>query len=146
LFDTGIWYLYGFAEERNDIRVFSLCRMEKVVITEKHFSLPENFDYRTCDSGSYFGVFAGQKKQRFKIAFYNNSVVWVKDRQWAADQEIVEKDGCITISFSSTQFDKIVEWMLSQGCNARPLEPESLVNVWRGNIARMQEMATHGFN
>jgi predicted DNA-binding transcriptional regulator YafY len=141
LFDAGVWYLYGFAEERKSIRIFSLCRMKNVCVTKDHFTLPKDFDYRTNDAGSFFGVFSGQKKYRFKIAFYDYSVVWVKDRQWADDQKITETDDGIIISFSSTQFDKVAEWVLSRGGTARPLEPELLVNSWRNEIEIMRKLA-----
>ena len=141
LFDTGVWYLYGFAEERKGIRVFSLCRIKNIELTKAQFSLPKDFDYRSGNADSYFGVFSGQKRQRFKIAFYDYSVVWVKDRKWAEDQKIVETDDGVIISFSSTQFDKVAEWVLSRGYTAMPLEPESLVNSWRDTVEEMQKMA-----
>jgi len=141
LFDTGLWYLYGYAEERNGIRIFSLCRMKNIALTKDHFSLPKDFDYRAGIGGSHFGIFAGQKKYHFKIAFYDDSIVWVKDRQWADDQKITETKDGIIISFTSTQFDKVVEWVLSQGCAARPLEPDLLVDIWRNNIDGMRKMA-----
>jgi predicted DNA-binding transcriptional regulator YafY len=141
LFDTGIWYLYGFAEERKGIRIFSLCRIKNITLTKDRFPLPKDFDYRTDNAGSFFGVFMAQKKYRFKIAFYDSSVVWVKDRQWASDQKITETDDGIIVTFTSTQFDKVVEWVLSRGGTARPLEPELLVNVWRNNIEEMRKTA-----
>jgi predicted DNA-binding transcriptional regulator YafY len=141
LFDSGLWYLYGFAEERKGIRLFSLCRIKNTALTKDHFPLPKDFDYRAGNADSFFGVFAGQKRHRFKIAFYDYSVVWVKDRQWAADQKIAETEDGVTVTFTSTQFDKVVEWVLSRGCTARPLEPELLVNVWRNNIEEMQKTA-----
>jgi len=141
LFDTGVWYIYGFAEERKDIRVFSLCRIKNIALTREHFPLPKDFDYRAANADSYFGVYTGQKRHRFKIAFYDHSAAWVKDRLWAKDQKIVDADDGVVISFSSTQFDKVVEWVLSRGCTAHPLEPELLVDVWQSNIAEMEKMA-----
>ena len=140
LFDNGLWYLYGFAEDRKGIRIFSLCRMKNAVVTKLTFFLPRDFDYRTGRTDTHFGIFGGQKRYRFKITFYDRSVVWVKDRQWADDQKIVETDDGITITFTSTQFEKVLEWVLSQGCMARPLEPGILVNEWRHNIEEMQRM------
>jgi len=127
-------------EERNDIRLFSLCRIKNVALTRNNFSLPKNFDYRAENADSFFGVFAGQERHRFKIAFYDYSVVWVKDRRWAEDQEIAETDDGVVVSFTSTQFHKVLEWVLSRGYTARPLEPELLVNVWRDSIIQMQKM------
>jgi len=141
LFDTGLWYLYGYAEERKEIRVFSLCRMKNIALVKEHFSLPKDFDYRAGIGGSHFGIFAGQKRHHFKIAFYEDSVVWVKDRQWADDQKIIETKEGIIISFTSTQFDKVVEWVLSRGSSARPLEPDFLIEVWRNNIDEMRKLA-----
>jgi len=140
LFDTGVWYLYGYAEERKEIRIFSLCRMKNIALTKEHFSLPKDFDYRAGAGGSHFGIFAGQKKYHFKIAFYDDSVVWVKDRQWADDQIITEINNGIIINFTSTQFEKVVEWVLSRGSSARPLEPDLLIDVWRNNIIEMRKM------
>jgi predicted DNA-binding transcriptional regulator YafY len=140
LFDSGVWYLYGFAEERNGVRLFSLCRIRNIVPINNHFSLPKDFDYRTENADSYFGVYMGQERRRFKIAIYDYSVVWVRDRRWAEDQRIEETDDGLIITFTGTQFDKVVEWLLSRGCTARPLEPELLVNVWRNHIDKIREM------
>jgi predicted DNA-binding transcriptional regulator YafY len=141
LFDTGIWYLYGFAEERKGIRIFSLRRMKNITLTDSRFSLPKDFDYRAGSGGSHFGVYTGQKKHRFKITFYDYSVTWINDRQWANDQKITETEDGIIITFTSTQFEKVLEWVLSRGCTARPLEPELLVNAWQSNIEEMRKMA-----
>jgi predicted DNA-binding transcriptional regulator YafY len=46
LFDTGIWFLYGYAEERSAIRIFSLSRMKNVSTTNESFKLPEDFDWK----------------------------------------------------------------------------------------------------
>jgi len=140
LFDSGVWYLYGFAEERKAVRLFSLCRIRNIALAKERFSLPKDFDYRAGNADSYFGVFSGQERQRFKIAFLDYSAVWVQDRLWAKDQEITETDDGVIVSFTSTQFEKVAEWVLSRGCTARPLEPELLVSVWRGNVEQMQKM------
>jgi predicted DNA-binding transcriptional regulator YafY len=141
LFDTGAWYLYGYAEERREIRIFSLSRMKNPVLTKDHFSLPGNYDYRKGAGDSHFGVFAGQKKIRFRIEFYHESAAWVRERIWADDQQIKEIEDGVMADFTSTQFDKVLQWVLSRGCTARPLEPEELVNAWCDNIEKMRKMA-----
>jgi len=141
LFDTGVWYIYGFSEERKGIRIFSIGRIKNMTLTKDRFTLPDNFDYRTNNSGSYFGAYAGQKKHKFKIAFYDYSVPWVMDRNWADDQKIKETDDGIIISFSSTQFGKVAEWVLSRGSTAQPLEPETLVSHWRNEVNEMYKKA-----
>jgi predicted DNA-binding transcriptional regulator YafY len=141
LFDSGLWYLYGYAVERNGPRVYSLCRMKKVIHAKSTFSLPKNFDYRAIFGSSHFGIFAGVKKYHFKIAFYGNSADWVKERKWADDQKITDTENGVIITFTSTQFEKVTEWMFSRGSTARPLEPELLVTTWLKNIEDMQKLA-----
>jgi predicted DNA-binding transcriptional regulator YafY len=138
LFDNGLWYLYGYAEEREAIRVFSLVRMRNAVLCPDTFTLPLDYDYRESSSGgSYFGVFAGAETYHFRAAFYNEAIVWAAERKWAADQTVEETGNGIILDFTSSQYDKVLEWVLSRGCNARPLEPAELVEGWKAHIKGM---------
>jgi hypothetical protein len=122
--------------------LFSLNLMKDIELAVNTFRPPKNFDYRALIGGSHFGILAGQKMYHFKIAFTGNSAEWVKERKWADDQKFTKtKDGVI-ITFTSTQFEKVVEWMLSRGSTARPLSPELLVNTWQQNIKEMQNLAS----
>ncbi|MDR2662821.1 MAG: WYL domain-containing protein [Treponema sp.] len=141
LFDNGLWFLYGYAEERRALRIFSLPRIQNTLLTGDFFKLPAGFDYRNTNGDSRFGIFTGGRKQRYRIALYEEAVPWAMDRQWAADQRIETKDGQCTISFSSAQLNKVLEWVLSQGCAAKPLEPEELVDAWKNNVREMGKMA-----
>jgi predicted DNA-binding transcriptional regulator YafY len=140
LFDNGLWFLYGYAEERKAIRIFSLPRIKNLFLTEDPFKLPADFDYRKNNGESRFGIFAGKEKQYYRIALYEDAVPWAMDRQWAADQRIETGDGRCILSFSSVQLNKVLEWVLSQGCAAKPLEPEELVDAWRDNVREMWKM------
>jgi predicted DNA-binding transcriptional regulator YafY len=138
LFDTGVWFLYAFDEGRKAVRMFSLSRMENPVLTETNFELPSDYDYRVKVDGSYFGVFAGTKQYKFKVVFYDEAIAWVKERKWAANQKNTDKGDHVCVSFTSTQYEKVLEWVLSQGCNAVPFEPPELVKDWRTHIEWMR--------
>ncbi|GBU28977.1 hypothetical protein R84B8_02539 [Treponema sp. R8-4-B8] len=135
LFDNGTWFLYGYAEERRAIRFFSLARIKNASLTNERFTLPKDFDYCTKNNGSYFGVFLGEKKY-YSIAFAPNVAIDIQERTWAADQKIKKRKGAdgIIIDFSSTQFDKVLSWVLSYGMSARPIKPAELVKEWKVNI------------
>jgi len=114
--------------------------MKNVMVAKGAFRLPNKFDYRSIFGGGHFGVSSGVsnaegfKKQRYKIAFHGNAVDWVKERKWADDQKITETGDEVIITFTGSHFDKVLEWMLSRGFDARPLEPNDLVRVWRWTI------------
>ncbi|MDR3200075.1 MAG: WYL domain-containing protein [Spirochaetales bacterium] len=141
LFDTGAWHLYGYAVERKDIRVFTLSRIKNAALTAEKFTLPPDYDYCSRADGSNFGVFAGQKKRRFRVVFYDESELWVQEKQWAADQLFEKLDDGIIITFTSTQYNKVLEWVLSRGRTAQPLEPAELVREWKTHIKEMKKLA-----
>jgi predicted DNA-binding transcriptional regulator YafY len=141
LFDNGSWYLYAFTEGRNAMRNYGLSRIRNVIITEKTFSFSASADFRVRFDGSYFGAYSGEKKYRFRIAFFNDGAMRIKERRWAADQRIKEtKDGVI-LSFTSAQYGKVRELVLSNGRDALPLEPAELVRDWKENLRDMQKRA-----
>ncbi|MDR0314087.1 MAG: WYL domain-containing protein [Treponema sp.] len=141
LFDSGVWYLYGFSDERKAVRVFSLSRMKNVQLTKDGFALPKNFGYANLTGDSYFGVFIGQEKYRFVIDCYEDAVIFAKERKWAANQKITENDDGITIEFTSTQYDKVLKWVLSCGYKAVPQEPQQLVDDWKWHVREMKKLA-----
>lgn len=141
LFDTSSWFLFGYSEERGDIRLFALPRMKNAGLTENTFTMPRGYDYRALAGGSYFGLYIGQKTYKFSIAVSGGESQWIKERKWAADQQIRETREGIVISFTSHQFDKVLQWVLSQGMFARPLAPEALVREWKKHIAGMRKNA-----
>jgi len=140
LFDTGVWYIYGYSEERSAMRFFSLSRLKNAALTNEHFSLPKDFDYCAKNDGSYFGVFLGEKKS-YKIEFSSEAAIEIQERKWAVDQKIEtpKNRDRIIMTFSSTQYQKVLAWVLSFGINARPVEPAELVNGWKKNIAALYE-------
>jgi len=142
LFDSGVWYLYGFAEERKAIRIFSITRMENAALTKDVFSLPDNFSYNEKAGDSYFGVFIGLEKHKFAIDCFADAAVFVAERQWAGDQKLKEIDDGVTIEFTSTQYDKVLKWVLSCGCAAVPRKPQKLVEDWRWHIQKMRKLVS----
>jgi len=144
LFDAGVWMLYGYAEERKAPRMFSLPRIKNAALTGAGFSLPQNYRYSDAPEGSYFGVFIGQEKLKFSVDCYDEAAVYATERRWAADQKITAfKDGGINLSFSSSQYDKVLSWILSNGADAAPRKPARLVQDWKREVSLMAKEASH---
>jgi predicted DNA-binding transcriptional regulator YafY len=144
LFDGGVWFLYGHDESLKAVRMYALPRVKNIAATTGRFTLPKDYDYSQCDDGSWFGIFRGGKKQRFKIEFCDDSIAWLEERLWAADQKITKTADTATIEFTSSQEAKVLDWVLSRGATARPLAPPELVEQWKWNIAEMAKIAKTG--
>jgi proteasome accessory factor B len=137
LFDRSDWYLYAWDENREGMRIFALSRINGIVDTGKKFEIPHNFDYRSLEGISYFGVYKGEKVYHFAIEI-SGDIRFIKERLWAEDQTIKKTHKGAILSFTSNQFEKVLGWVLHMGSLARPLAPKALVDRW---IVIVQDMA-----
>lgn len=138
--DEGICYLFGFDELRQAERIFSLVRIRNAVVTEDEFKLPENYEFESrCKDGNFGAVFS-KKAEHYVIEFYNEARLLVKEKIWADSQVFKEDENKTTIEFDSSQFLKIKSWILSNGCNAKPIKPEWLVKEWKRHIEGMTKL------
>lgn len=138
--DEGVCYLFGFDELRQAERIFSLVRMKNTVVTDDEFELPDNYDFESrCKDGNFGAVFS-KTSEHYVIEFYNEARLLVKEKIWADSQVFKEEETKTTIEFDSSQFLKIKAWVLSNGCNAKPIQPEWLVKEWKRHISKMYAM------
>ena len=139
LFDSRSWYLFSYDEDREEMRMFALSRISGVTPTGKFFVIPSDFDYRSHEGASYFGVFSGMKSYKFVISI-SGDTRWITERTWAEDQVIKNIPSGIELSFTSNQLDKVLDWVLSQTPRARPLAPKALVERWEASIREAAEL------
>ena len=144
LLDDGVCFLWGYSEERKDIRLFNLSRiLRQPNITRQQFSLPDDYEFETHCGGGKFGAFVNSKKESFEIDFYDDARAYVRGCKWADDQKLIERDedNTTTIIFSASQYNHVMEWVLAQGPKAKPIGPEHFVEEWRENIRKMARSA-----
>ena len=140
LLENGTCYLYGYDEEKQDVRMFVLRRMEQIRFVGKTFELPADFEFSVRYGFSKFGAYTYKKPVRYKIEFYKEVQVWVRENRWADDQVIEEKGDKTVLTFTSSQDDRILAWILSCGADARPVAPKDFVQRWKDKIADMAKL------
>lgn len=140
LLQDGLYFVFGYDENadggKGGERLFNLSRMKNLENTKRTFELPEDFEFATRCGGGRFGAFKEANKVQYEIDFYDDARQFVKDCVWADDQEFseIEEEHTTTIKFSSSQSTKVLEWVLSQGVNARPIAPAEFVERWKNEI------------
>lgn len=142
VFDDGSLYLYGASKNPRvpGPRLYKLSKMHDVqVITSKTFELPANFRFHENFEKGRFGAFQYDEAYDFKLEFSGDARSIVRECIWADNQIIEEnqKNSTTTISFTSSQWIPVFRWLLSFGENARPLEPDWLVEQWKESIEKM---------
>ena len=139
--DSGSLFLYGAGSKSPDNpHLFKLSKMHNVqVITSKTFELPVKFRFHENFEKGRFGAFQYDETYDFKIEFSGDARSIIRECIWADNQIIEEnqKAATTTISFTSSQWIPIFRWLLSFGENARPLEPDWLVEQWKESVSKM---------
>ncbi len=126
------WYLFAHDLARGQLRTFALPRMRNVRDTGMRFKRPADFAISDHLSGS-FAVFTGRKRSRVKIHFDAFAARLVAERNWHPSQKIrTLRNGEIELSLTVEGFEEIERWILSWGTHARVLEPNELVQRFRG--------------
>ncbi|MCL2809930.1 MAG: WYL domain-containing protein, partial [Treponema sp.] len=139
LFDRYTWYLFAHDEDQSEMRIFNLSRITDVTLTNDKFTIPRDFDYRSIEGTSYFGVFKGIKTYKFVIAITGDTR-WITERVWADDQKIKNIKNGIELSFTSNQLDKVLDFILSMTPRTKPLAPKILVERWETAIKEARKL------
>ena len=142
LLDNGTCYLYGYDEEKQDDRLFVLRRMEEIRhVNNERFDLPAEYEFSLKHGFSKFGAYTFKEPVKYKIEFYGNTQIWISENKWADDQILETTENKTTLTFTSSQDDKILEWILSCGPDAKPIEPLDFVQRWKDKIREMAKLA-----
>ena len=137
LLDNGSVYLFAYSEYADLVLLYDLNFMTDIVVTDEAFELPEKYDFSYYCGGGRLGAYKGNKIEKYKIKFTGYAKDWIKQHKWADDQKFTEDEDSTVITFSSSQYDKIFELILSWGTQAEPLAPKRLVIRWKKEISAM---------
>lgn len=140
ILDNGTVYLFAYSEYYEVVVLYDLNYLAEVVVLNEEFTLPEKYDINDYSGGGRLGAFKSEKIDKFKIRFTYYAKDWIKEHKWADDQTYKEDEESTTITFTSSQFEKVLELTLSWGCQAKPLAPARLVKRWKEEVLAMAEM------
>ena len=72
------WYVIGFCKERNNIRIFSLDRIQQLTTLDTKFVYPKDFDPEAYFT-DYFGIMIENKKlETIRIKVYGMHVQYIR--------------------------------------------------------------------
>jgi predicted DNA-binding transcriptional regulator YafY len=121
-------YVLGYILDAEDYckikhdNCLAIHRLQKVCPTGhvKEFQPIKDFEKR------HFGFMPGHPFP-VRVRFDERVARYVAERQWSSDQKVSHlDDGRIELFFTATSQQEVVAWLLSFGCNAEALEPNSL--------------------
>lgn len=136
----GDWYIIGLCHLRNDMRTFSIARIEDVRILDREVSLSPGFDFHSL-MGSHFGIYWSRAGEyRVSIRFDASVADYIKEREWHPSQSREEQDnGDIILNMRVNHLLEVKRWVLSWGEHARVMEPEELRDDIRNTVLSLAE-------
>ena len=119
------FYLIGYCELRKGIRIFAVDRIERIVLMDDRFEIPDGFDAEAYMHAS-FGVFQGEPV-KVRIRFSAKAAGYVKEKIWHPSQTLSsETNGDLVFTAEVAGIEEIKRWVMTWGSAARVVEPESL--------------------
>jgi len=127
------WYMVGESTDHpGEVRVYALDRIEGMVVTDKHFDLPEDFDGKEYFR-DYVGVMKGDAEpQKVKIQAEPIAVNYLRSLPLHHSQVEIERTNEYSVFeyFVAPTYDFIQE-LRAYGDEIRVLEPQSLREEFR---------------
>ena len=139
ILDNGSVYLFAYSEYADLVLLYDLNYMADIIVLNDEFELPKDYDINNYSGGGRLGAYKGDEIEEYKIRFIGYAKEWMKNHKLADDQTFKEDEESTIVSFSSSQFEKILELILSWGRQAEPLAPTRLVDRWKEEILAMVE-------
>lgn len=131
----GDWYLAAWDESRKAVRIFALHRIRRVMTTTGSYEIPADFNFRRYMSDA-FGVQKGEKPVQVAIRFAPRQARWIRERRWHRSARVQEGlDGSLVLNLKVAETSEIVRWVLQFGHEAEVLEPPSLRDAVKQQLA-----------
>jgi predicted DNA-binding transcriptional regulator YafY len=132
---NGSFYVIGYCHLRKSIRTFVVDRMQKIKLTEESFSRPLDFSLESYLRHS-FGMFT-EELVRVKVRFQKSLTRYLLERRWHPSQKNKKlKDGSLELAFEVAGTKEIKTWIMGFGSLAKVLEPGSLIEEIKGDLAK----------
>jgi predicted DNA-binding transcriptional regulator YafY len=139
----GALYVIGHDHRSDEIRTFSVDRIQAIERTASHFEIDPGFDFDDYTASS-FGVVA-EPAVRVRIRFTSEWASYVREREWHASQSIrALPDGGLELTMEVGSGRELASWVLSFGQGAVVLEPGSLRSDVLAQLSgALQEYSQH---
>lgn len=126
-FASGRMYLVAFCHTAEDIRTFSVQRVETAEVLDEPFDPDPAFD-PAAFTRKGFGVFHGPT-YRVTIDFSKRVAHLIRERRYHASQEVSERGQGVRLKMEAAGLPEIAAWVAGFGGDARAIAPPELVKA-----------------
>ena len=125
-FVSRAWYVLGYTDVHDEVRMFKLVRFIEVEPTDEKFSKPENF--RVEDKlGNAWRLIPEGREHTIKLLFTKKVATNVSEVLWhKSQQHTLRDDGRCEMTFTIDGIHEIAWWICSYGDQVKVIAPPEL--------------------
>ncbi|MCQ2572933.1 MAG: WYL domain-containing protein [Treponema sp.] len=137
----GDWYMLAFCHKHEEVRMFSLARIESSEVTDFSFTVPEGFSPDQFFDPA-FGIWTSDKKMMdVELVFDKSLKNYLLERTFHPSETKEEKeDGSVILRFRTNQFIQLVNWVLTFGNKVEVTNPPELIEAMEKASCDLYEM------
>ncbi|MBI3583126.1 MAG: WYL domain-containing protein, partial [Nitrospinae bacterium] len=111
IFEYGLWYVIGYCNLRKGIRVFALDCIKDFKLTDKYYSIPDDFRLEEHFKPGWHMIRYG-KPVEVVLKFGKEYARWIKRKKWHPTQAIEEKGDGIIIFKVTVEGTRELKWWI----------------------------------
>lgn len=134
---SGSWYLVGYDHTHKGLRTYAVDQIRDIKMTGTKFEVQKGFSPEKFFAHSW-GILEGLPLTKVVVKLDKSIARWFKNRTLHPSQKTtMSKDGSVTLTFEVAGTDEIKRWIMSQGAQAKVLEPKELWDEIREEARQM---------
>lgn len=133
------FYLIGYCHAKHEIRTFRISRFRQVELAGRTFDKGD-FNIRKHLKNTW-SIEQGDKNINFKVRFNAAVARYIEEEELFVHPRMKkQKDGSLIFEVTVNNEKEFIRWMLQYGSAAEILEPKSVRDSLRGQLAEWLEM------
>lgn len=136
IFRKNAWYVIGWTDKHREVRTFRINRIESLQITEREYSIPEDFSIQKYLEKSW-DIMTGPEVD-VEVHFTSRVAPLIRELKWHPTQKLKKlSDGTLQFQVTVAGWEEIGRWIMGWGSDAKVIQPK-ILKKWVAKTA--QEM------
>jgi len=133
-------YVIGWREPPGAIRTFKLERIQRIALTDREYTIPEDFDPREKLADAWGIWYTEAEPVEVVLRFHPRVAHRVRETQWHRSEQVEEQpDGSLLWRAWVAEPQEMVPWIRGWGGDVEVLEPPELRDRMTGEARRLAE-------
>ena len=134
-------HVIGWREPPGALRTFKLERIQRIELTDRAYTIPEDFDPRQLLADAWGIWYTEAEPVEVVLKFHPRVAHRVRETRWHRSEDVDEQpDGSLIWRAQVAEVQEMVPWIRGWGADCEVLEPPELRDQMAGQARRLARM------